>query len=76
MAKMSRVLTLFVLFLDYWISAEGYPHFRIQDLRCEQLLYFLQKNIILVAFTVVGIFGAIVLLVFALTSCMKRSQPL
>ncbi|KAM6179544.1 uncharacterized protein C2orf92 homolog [Erethizon dorsatum] len=46
------------------------------DLPCGQLLHFLQKNIITAAVVVATIFGVMVLLVFALTSYMRRRQPL
>ncbi|XP_005400748.1 PREDICTED: uncharacterized protein LOC102025345 isoform X2 [Chinchilla lanigera] len=46
------------------------------DLPCGELLHFLQKNIITVAGAVAMMFGVMVLLVFALTSYMKRRQSL
>lgn len=45
------------------------------DLPCGQLLHFLQRNIIIVAGILAAIFGLMALLVFVLTSSMRRRQP-
>ncbi|XP_063085982.1 uncharacterized protein C2orf92 homolog isoform X1 [Cavia porcellus] len=57
------------------ISAGTFRQTASADLPCGQLLHFLQRNIIIVAGILAAIFGLMALLVFVLTSSMRRRQP-